>query len=197
MPPNDELVFCLAPWGEIPEWVVSYIAELVMENFGARAARLKSRELPPKSYLPEKKSYNANHLLDILNVYAHENNWNIIGITAAKIYDKADNSKLYGYAFLGGPTILISLPSGSEKPTDEIRTIARNTLLHELGHFFGLTDRDCERNFLKKLARIFRLTDRGQCLMNDKAQLNTTNFSYCAACRKKIDLVLARKEWQS
>jgi len=183
MPPNDELVFFLAPVGTAPEWVLQYVGKLVIENFGARAGRLRERSLPQIAYRPEKDAYDAGYLLDDLKFDAHISNANIVGITAVKIYDQTDGpdgSILDGLALLGGPALIISLPPGSDEPTDRVKTIVRNVLLHELGHFFGLTDRNCEKN----------------CLMNDKAKSTAANLKYCAACQKRIRKILNGKAWQ-
>jgi hypothetical protein len=195
--PDNKLVFYLLPLGEVPGWTLGYIGRLVIENFGAFVARLEGQPLPPKAYLPEKDAYDANDLLDDMKLDVHTKNRNIIEITAAELYDPTGGGTyLDGMAFLGGPAILISLPGDADKSSNEARIAIRNILLHELGHFFGLTDRGCGQTILWKIKHFLGLADRGQCLMNDKARSTTANLNYCAACQKKIKRALARKAWQ-
>ena len=174
MEEGNRLIFYLAPLGEIPEWIFGYVGKVVIENFDALIARLQSRPLTPKAYLPEKKSYDANYLLDDLKFDAHIQDWNIIGMTTARLCDPDDGVFLDGLAILGGPAVIIALPSDADEPTDEARTIIRNIVLHELGHFFGLVDRKCKKN----------------CLMNDRAIITKVNLEYCNACQKRIQKII-------
>lgn len=192
--PHDKLIFYLLPLGEVPGWTLGYIGRIVIDNFGATITRLENRPLPPKAYLPEKEAYNASDLLDDLYYDMYIKNRNIVEITMANLYDPTDGGMyLDGMAFLGGPALLISLPGDADKPNDKAKTIIRNILLHELGHFFGLTDRGYGQTILWKIRHFLGLTDRGQCLMNDSARFATADLKYCTACQKKIKRALARK----
>jgi archaemetzincin len=137
----------LLPIGNLDERLLTTLAPALADSFRVPCRILENRLDPQYAFHPERGQYHSSELLRIMQSYAAEGSWRILGVTALDLYIPI-LTFVFGEAQMGGPCAVVSfhrlkqqfygLPHDSGLLTERLVKEA----VHEVGHTFDLTHCD-------------------------------------------------------
>jgi archaemetzincin len=175
------------PFGEVSSTPLEHVRRLIARELGASSVILPPREVPRRSYSPERGQHDAEVLLDELFDALPERCLRVIGVTEADLFI-GGRTFVFGYAHLSDGMALCSLARLREsyygRVPDDARLEARlrRAVVHELGHTFGVPH--CEDN----------------CVMHSVTHvesLDDLTAEYCELCRVRVERGLLIEPWSA
>lgn len=142
----------LVPVGEIPEEVLEFLAQKIVQRFECDVIGYPPLEVPEEAYVPERDQYLSSAMLNDLRGSiedAHQDK--VLWITHVDLFVR-DLNFIFGEAEAAGQHAIVSLARLNQtfygKPEDEVLLQSRlvKESVHELGHVCGLghcPDRKC------------------------------------------------------
>jgi len=164
---------CLLPLGTAEEAVLEMLDRALSSRFELRVRRLNAVALPPGSFDPVRRQYEATHILHAVRAAAPDKGVTVLGVTREDLFIPMLTFVL-GQAQLRGSVAVMSTARlsqqfyGLEENTGLLLQRALKEAIHELGHTFGLThcpDRQCVMT-----------------LSNTVQQIDEKGEEYCESC---------------
>jgi len=178
-PNYPDFVFCVQPFGVVPQWVLEFISETIETEFSSPCRTILPTLLPPWIRKKEHISYYDSDVLAYLGEKLPKDASRIIGVLPdGDLHD--DQSPLLGGAgslFYG--TAVVTLWHLTDKTVyipeglAEFKRNLRRVVLHELGHTFA--NHHCHE---------------ANCLMDAEFLYTYENPAFCEACQRRISLGL-------
>jgi archaemetzincin len=134
----------LLPIGNLDERLLKTLAPTLAESFRVSCRILDSPLNPEFAFHPERGQYHSSELLQIMQSYAAEGSWRMLGITAVDLYIPI-LTFVFGEAQVGGPCAVVSFHRLTQQfyglPHDHVLLTERlvKEAVHEVGHTFDLT----------------------------------------------------------
>lgn len=141
----------ICPVGPMDEEILNHIAECISIRCGLSCRISPSLENPRYAYNDTRFQYDSKLILKHLLQRSPHDTLRFVGVTAVDLYVPILQF-VFGLAQIEGPCLIISLhrlyPEFYDQPSNRELLLARveKTVLHELGHTFGIThcrDRRC------------------------------------------------------
>lgn len=134
----------ICPLGPVDEEILHYIAKCISTRCGLTCRISSSLENPQYAYNDIRFQYDSKLILKHLLQHIHHKTLRLIGVTSVDLYVPILQF-VFGLAQIKGPCLIISLhrlnPKFYDQPANSaiLMTRVEKTVLHELGHTFGLT----------------------------------------------------------
>jgi len=137
---KKEIIIGIISFHTISQNLVEFSAKEIENFYGVKTDILERGSLPDSLKKPYPKRYNANKIIDYLNIIKPKNLDYLLGLTDAKIATKKGNYKEWGILGLGqnpGPCCIVSTSNMGRKQPILCNRLSK-VCLHEMGHNFGL-----------------------------------------------------------
>ena len=134
----------ICPVGPVDSKVLHHIAECISIRCGLTCEISSTLENPRYAYNDTRFQYDSKLILKHLLQHSPHDSLRLVGVTAVDLYVPILQF-VFGLAQIDGPCLIISLhrlsPEFYDQPSDRGLLLARveKTVLHELGHTFGIT----------------------------------------------------------
>lgn len=163
----------ICPVGPMDEKVLNHIAKCISIRCGLTCEISSNLENPRYAYNDTRFQYDSKLILKHLLQHSLHDNLRLVGVTAVDLYVPILQF-VFGLAQIEGPCLIISLhrlyPEFYDQPSNRNLLLARveKTVLHELGHTFGITH--CRNR---------------RCVMYSSTRIEDTDFKqsdFCPTC---------------
>ena len=158
----------VAAIGSVPEGVLQWVEEAVVEWFPFPVRRLAPFAIPEGAYDPKRKQYQSIEIMKMLAQCAPRDTARMIGVTEADLAIPM-LTFLFGQAQLNGPIAVVSLCRlrqefyGLPADVELLRERTVKEVLHELGHTSGLihcSERKCPMGLATHIEAVDAKSDR-------------------------------------
>ena len=137
----------LLPIGDVDGRLLKTLAPALASSFRVPCRVLDRRLDPQFAFHPERGQYHSSELLQIMQSYAADGAWRVLGVTSVDLYIPI-LTFVFGEAQMGGPCAVVSFHRLAEQfyglPHDPDVLMERlvKEAVHEVGHTFDLTHCD-------------------------------------------------------
>ncbi len=173
----------ICPIGLIDEEILNHIAKCISIRCGLTCRISPSLKNPRYAYNNIRLQYDSKLILKHLFQHRHQDTLRLIGVTSVDLYVPILQF-VFGLAQIEGPCLLVSIhrlnPEFYDQQTNRELLFARveKTVLHELGHTFGITH--CRNR---------------RCVMYSSTRIEDTDFKlpdFCPTCFELFQWYLKR-----
>lgn len=180
----EKVKLCIQPFGDFDTSLTKKIEKEILKCYDVETVISSPCDLPDSAYYAPGDIYSSITLLNFLHKINEGHYKKIIGLTNRHIYHAKDNYPywgIFGLSDIGDTACVVSsYRIKLYSPADKYYSRLVNTVIHELGHSFGLEhcpDKTCV------MAAWYGSWDN----------IDKMNNEFCADCKKKIADILKTK----
>ncbi|MCX6251417.1 MAG: hypothetical protein NTX61_11775 [Bacteroidetes bacterium] len=175
-----KLIIGLLPFGDFDTNLLNNEKEEIESFYNVRCIRLAYQSLPESAYNSHRERYIADSLLDYLETVRTSTVNYIVGLTNKDISTKKGKYSdwgIFGMGYMPGDVCVVSTYRLSDESTNQtvLQDRLTKTVLHELGHNFGL-------DHCSIVGCLMEADDYGD-------KIDTEGKWFCKKCQDKLSLV--------
>lgn len=180
----EKVKLCIQPFGDFDTALTKKIEKEILKCYDVETITGNPCVLPDSAYYAPGDIFSASMLLDFLHIINAGHCKKIIGLTDRHIYHAKENYPywgIFGLSDIGDSACVVSsYRIKLHSPPDKFYSRLINTVIHELGHAFGLDhcpDKTCV------MVAWYGSWDN----------IDKMNNAFCEDCKKKIADILKSK----